>query len=66
MESKQPDNANGRKVYLHRLKRWTRKNLPTGSTLREIILSENDEISPEEYLLKIEIWLKLFDLEINA
>jgi hypothetical protein len=66
MESKQPNKASGKKVCLHRLKRWTRKNLPVGSTLRELILSEKEEISPKEYLIKIETWLKLFDLETRA
>lgn len=39
--------------------------LPPNSALREVILSEKDEISPEEAVLKIEIWNRLLEIDLK-
>jgi hypothetical protein len=33
--------------------------LPKNSALREVILSDKDELTAEEFLVKIDVWLKL-------
>ena len=54
--------SNG-KLDIKRLKEFAFKSLPEDSKLRTIILSEKDEVSVEEFLAKIGIWLKLLALE---
>ena len=45
------------------LKRWANQTLAPSSTLREILLEENETMSVEEFLIKISTWLKLAHLE---
>ena len=51
------------KLDVRRLKDFALKALPKDSKLRTLILSEKDEISVEEFLAKVSIWLKLLTLE---
>lgn len=37
--------------------------LPNGSALRNILLAEKDELSSQEAITKVDIWLKLSRLE---
>jgi hypothetical protein len=47
------------KIGIRRLKEFAFSELPNGSVLREILLSEHDELDLYEFLAKVEIWLKL-------
>ncbi len=42
------------------MKLWVEKNLPMNDPLREIILNEADELSPEEFLVISKRWLKMY------
>jgi len=45
------------------LKEFAFNHLPKDSTLRDIILSEEDEISVSTFLARLPIWLKLLKIE---
>ena len=45
------------------LKEWAKDSLPQGSTLRKLLLMENDRLDNEEFLAKCSTWLKLASLE---
>ena len=47
------------------LKAWARKNLPGDSKLREVILLDEDQMLPEAFLAKMDVWLTLYDIESN-
>ena len=53
-------NANQR-VNLTELKKFALEKLPEGS-LRDDILSQPDELPPEEYLANCRVWLRLVRL----
>jgi hypothetical protein len=40
-------------------------NLLRNSRLRDLILAENDEIDVQEFLMKMNLWLKLFRMEFS-
>ena len=50
-------------VDIHRVKLWAKSNLPTISHLRGILLLEEDLLSVDEFLAKMDIWIKLIELE---
>ena len=45
------------------LKRWVSRCLGAESRCRSVILLEPDYILPEEFVSKLGVWLKLYDLE---
>lgn len=47
------------RVNIKSLKLFAYEKLPEGSPLREVLLVENDEITVEEFLIKMDLWLKL-------
>jgi hypothetical protein len=47
--------GNSLKVNLKRFKEFALTGLPRGSTLRDLILSEKDELNAEEFLAKMDI-----------
>jgi len=51
------------KLSTKALKIFAEQNL-TG-TLREVILLEKDELEPQEFLAKVEIWLRLLRMEAS-
>jgi len=51
------------KLNLRRLKGFALERLPKGSALRDVILAEKDEIGIDEFLAKIDVWLKLLRRE---
>jgi len=51
------------RVRIRRLKEFASERLPGGSTLRDLILTEEDELAPEEFLAKMDLWLKMFRRE---
>jgi hypothetical protein len=50
-------------VNIHGIKLWVKANLPKTSYLRGILLLEGDLLTIDEFLAKMDIWLKLFELE---
>lgn len=54
-----------KKTNIRRLKKFAMNKLPTNSGLRDVILVEKDELSREEFLAKMDIWLNLFKKEIQ-
>ena len=48
-----------RAVDMTPLKEFAVSKLPPGSTARELILAENEEISVNEFLVKIAVWVGL-------
>ena len=50
-------------VTITSLKKWAREELPEGSALREILLSEKNTLEGKEFLAKAEVWLKLVKME---
>lgn len=51
------------RLDIRRLKDFAMRNLPEDSKLRTLILSERDELSIEEFLVKMGVWLRLLTLE---
>ena len=51
---------------IRRLKQWIIKHLKPDSRLRDVILLEEDIMLPEEYLAKLDVWLKLYKIEKHA
>jgi hypothetical protein len=50
------------KLNIRHLKAFAQANL--SGALKEILLEEKDELAPEEFLAKLEIWLRLLDREM--
>lgn len=59
----EPIKMEDRKISMKGLHRFAKERLPKESILREIILMEKAELTPEQYLDRLEIWLRLFDHE---
>ena len=51
------------KVNLKKLKEYALTNLPKKSLLRELILSEKEDLDAKEFVIKIDMWLKLLRRE---
>ena len=51
--------SSGKRIDLSRLKAFVLEKLPPDSTLREVILTEADALTPQEFTIKAEMWLKL-------
>jgi hypothetical protein len=47
------------KVDLTRLKQLAREKLDLNSPLRELLLLENENLGGQEFLAKLDLWLKL-------
>jgi len=46
-------------VRIDRLKQWVLQKLPKESKLRELILSEKEILTVDEFVTKLETWLLL-------
>jgi len=53
----------GKGLNIRPLKRFAGETFRVGSVLREVLLAEKDELSAEEFLAKLSIWLKLLMME---
>ena len=53
-------------VDIHGMKLWAKANLPATSHLRGILLVEGDLLTVAEFLAKMDIWLKLIELEDHS
>ncbi|MEE9116875.1 MAG: hypothetical protein V3U09_08265 [Thermoplasmata archaeon] len=51
------------KVSTEGLRRFVLEKLPKESVLREVILSGKEELTAEEFMAKMEVWLVLFNHE---
>jgi len=66
MAAQHSEQTNGRlanEVDLCGLKRFAREKLPVGSSLREILLANDDKISVATFLAYVPIWLQLLKFE---
>jgi hypothetical protein len=50
-------------VNIKLLKQFALENLPKKSTLRDIILSEPDQIKASDFIIKMDLWIRLLNLE---
>jgi len=55
--------AQSKTVSIQPLKRWVLQNLPNQSKLRQLILSEKETLSADEFIIKVESWLLLMQNE---
>jgi len=51
------------KLDLRPLKSFVREKLPRKNVLRKVLLTEKDEIDRNEFMAKIDVWLKLLDID---
>ena len=54
-----------RRVDLAGLKAFAQRELPLNSALRDMLLLERDQIGAEEFIVKMEVWLRLFNREMK-
>ena len=54
-------------INISKLKEFAYKRLPRSSQLRDLIISEKELLCIDEFLAKIEVWLKIarYDLQKN-
>jgi len=63
-QSKMPDNTHQQtKLEIRKLKEWAKISLPLSSTLRVVLLQEDDILGIEEFLIKCSTWTTLARLE---
>ena len=58
--------AHSKQLGIHGLKNWAKDILPRTSQIRSILLLERDFLTVDEFLAKMDIWLKLIDMETNT
>ena len=51
---------------MRRLKGFAERSIHRDTPLYKVVMSEKDELSPEEYASKSEVWLKLIDISLPA
>lgn len=64
-EGGQPSPEN-RIVKTSSLRRFASEKLPSSSVLREVLMTENEKLTAEEFLAKLDIWLHLFKRDIGG
>ena len=52
------------RLRLKALKEFVMKRLPPASTVRELILSEPDELPKDEFVTKFKVWSALLNKEL--
>lgn len=52
-----------KQVDIHALKVWAKANLPAKSPLGGLLLLEEDLMAVEEILVKMDLWIKLIEIE---
>jgi hypothetical protein len=50
-------------VDIHELKVWAKANLPAHSHLGGLLFLEEDLLAVHEFLVKMDLWIKVIDLE---
>ena len=51
---------------MRKLKGFAERSMPRDTPLYKVLMSEKDELSPEEYVSKSELWLQLIDISLPA
>ncbi len=64
-EGSQPSPEN-RIIKTSSLRRFASEKLPSSSVLREVLMAENEKLTAEEFLAKLDIWLHLFKRDIGG
>ena len=64
-EDSQPSPEN-RIIKTSSLRRFASEKLPSSSVLREVLMAENEKLTAEEFLAKLDIWLHLFKRDIGG
>lgn len=64
-EGSQPSPGN-RMIKTSSLRRFASEKLPSSSVLREVLMAENEKLTAEEFLAKLDIWLHLFKRDIGG
>jgi predicted XRE-type DNA-binding protein len=54
-----------KQIKISDLKQFALANLPATSSLRDLILAEKEELSVQEFLAKLDLWLRLFNKEFS-
>lgn len=54
-----------RKIDIRRIRRFAQERLPIDSPLRDVLLAEKDELSIQDFLAKMDVWLKLLRREAS-
>jgi hypothetical protein len=57
--SENPLENTSNRIDLRKLKTFAIEKLPIKSPLRDVLLSERDEMQTEEFIHKLSVWLKL-------
>jgi hypothetical protein len=52
-----------KQIEVNNLKQLALANLPAASSLRDLILAEKPQLEPQEFLAKLDLWLKLLSKE---
>jgi len=52
-----------RVVNIGRLKGFATESLPGNSRLRDVLLSEKDQIKAKDFLAKMDVWMGLLNIE---
>jgi hypothetical protein len=61
-----PQQSQGLKeVNIYLLKAFAAKRLPESSLLREVLLTEKDQLDPVEFLARLNVWLKILERETS-
>lgn len=50
-------------MNLKKLKVFALENLRENSRLRKLLLLEDEELAPEDFVVKLDVWLKLLKME---
>jgi len=50
-------------IDIRRLKRFAVENLPSYSPLRIVLLSERNQLTPMDFLAKMDVWMMLLNIE---
>ena len=54
-----------KKIDLRPMKRYAKEGMPEGSELRQLILMEEDDVTPDQLLVIARIWLRLSTIEFG-
>lgn len=52
-------------IDIGRLKGFAVERLPSGSRLRSVLLSERDQLTVNDFLAKMDVWVTLINLEMR-
>ncbi len=52
-----------RTVNISRLKRFAAESLPGNCRLRDVLLSERDQLTARDFLAKMDTWIRLLNVE---